>query len=226
MSRRGLARWAPLARVLLFTVAFAGLAWAGPLHHEGSEMHFAPAESNEEFSALVESWHEFFLMTGTAAVTLVGLLFVALSIHLDVLLHEKRAHLLDLARQAQLTFVVVLLLSLMYLVPPSTPRILALSSAGMTLVAFGIAVAGLLKEMRTRETGLDRRALFRRRLSQILGLALSLFASWLLWQGEGIGLFVMIGPICLLLGNATGSAWDLLVQVGKLKAREQESSAR
>ena len=223
MSRRAVARVAPL--VLLLAAAIAGSAFAGPLHLSTTEMRFAPAESSEGFRALVESWHEFFLMTGTAAVTLVGLLFVALSIHLDVLLHEKRAHLLDLARQAQLTFIVVLLLSLMYLVPPSTPRILALTSAGMTMVALAIALGGLVREMRTRETGLDRRALLRRRLSQILGLALSLFASWLIWNGEGYGMFMMIGPICLLLGNATGSAWDLLVQVGKLKAREQESTA-
>jgi len=42
----------------------------------------------------IEHWHEFYLLAGTAAVTLVGLLFVALSFHLDTLLHESKTHLL------------------------------------------------------------------------------------------------------------------------------------
>ena len=37
---------------------------------------------------LIERWHEFYLLAGTAAVTLVGLLFVSLSFHLEALLHE------------------------------------------------------------------------------------------------------------------------------------------
>jgi hypothetical protein len=33
--------------------------------------------------------------------------------------------------------------------------------------------------------------------------------------------FNMIGVICLLLGNAAGTAWDLLVELGKLKAEQR-----
>ena len=35
------------------------------------------------WDSFVEHWHEFYLMTGTAAVTLAGLLFVAISLHVD-----------------------------------------------------------------------------------------------------------------------------------------------
>jgi len=44
------------------------------------------------FAEWVHGWHEFYLMTGTAAVTLAGLLFVALSLHLDRLVEKNKVH--------------------------------------------------------------------------------------------------------------------------------------
>lgn len=189
----------------------------------GRFLMFPPESSSEAFLHMMEGWHEFYLMTGTAAVTLTGLLFVSLSIHLDVLLHDRRAHLLDLARQTLLSFVYVLILSLMFLVPPSTPRLLALTVVASSIVFGGVAVWGLVKEVRTRETGLRRGSLFRRRMLQIVAILLVFYAGFLLWFGIGGGAFMMIGPLCMLLGNATGSAWDLLVQVGRLKANEEHA---
>jgi hypothetical protein len=39
---------------------------------------------------LGEAWHDFYLLSGTAAVTLVGLLFVALSLHIEILFRTGR----------------------------------------------------------------------------------------------------------------------------------------
>lgn len=36
------------------------------------------------FSNDVEAWHDFFMLAGTAAATLMGLLFVALSLRIDI----------------------------------------------------------------------------------------------------------------------------------------------
>lgn len=170
------------------------------------------------FVEAIERWHEFYLMTGTAAVTLVGLLFVAISLHLETLLHDHRAHLLDLARQTLLAFVYVLLVSLMFLVPPSTPRILGLTLAGATVTVLALAVAGFVREQRSRVTGLSRASLARRRLLQIAALVVALGVSVRMMGGHHEDAVLLIAPICILLGNATGSAWDLLVQVGRLKA--------
>jgi FtsH-binding integral membrane protein len=81
----------------------------------------------QEISRYFESWHDFFLMAGTAAVTLLGLLFVSLSFHLEVLLHESRAHLLEVARQAMLNFIGVLIISLAFLAPGMTTRALGMN---------------------------------------------------------------------------------------------------
>lgn len=180
---------------------------------------------NEAFVHLIESWHEFYLMAGTAAVTLVGLLFVALSIHLDVLLHHKRAHLLDLARQTLLAYLYVLIMSLMFLVPPTSPRTLAATMGAGSIVVLVISIIGLVQEARQKETSLARGKLLRRRLLQILSLAMALSAAVLLWRGDHYGVFLMIAPICMMLGNATGSAWDLMTQVGRLKAQDEAAAS-
>ena len=205
---------------LVAIAACAATAHAGALHL--LELRFNPEAGDERFSALVESWHEFYLMAGTAAVTLVGLLFVSLSMHLDVLLHHSRAHLLDLARQTLLAFVYVMLVSLMILVPPSTPRLLATTIGGSTLVVLLFSIVGLVSELRMKERAGVSRSLLRRRIMQILFLGLGVYSAYQLWLGFGTGLFMMIGTICTMLGNGAGSAWDLLVQVGRLKVKDRD----
>ncbi len=217
--------WVGAALIAAATCS-ATLAGAGPLSELARAVDGASPEALVAFREQVEGWHEFFLMTGTAAVTLVGLLFVAISIHLDVLLHERRAHLLDLARQTLLTFLVVLLLSLMFLVPFNTPFVLALTVFVPSAIGFGFAVAGLVAESRVRDTGLRRRSLLRRRLAQILAFALLMVAAWQIGEQTRQAFLALIAPMCMLLANATNSAWDLLVQLGRLKAREEEAARR
>ena len=45
----------------------------------------------EPFQHALERWHDFYLLAGTAAATLMGLLFVSLSIHLEKIVAEGGA---------------------------------------------------------------------------------------------------------------------------------------
>jgi hypothetical protein len=85
------------------------------LHVAAATIHFATRDP--ALAEFFDSWHEFYLLAGTAAVTLVGLLFVALSFNLDVLLHETKVHVLAHARATLLSFTYVLIISLGFLVP-------------------------------------------------------------------------------------------------------------
>ena len=93
-----------------------------------------------EYRAFVERWYEFYLMVGTAAVTLAGLLFVALSLHLEVLVQDRFSALLVVARSTLSTFVVLLIVSLMLLAPEPTMR-----TSGVTM---GLGTA--FRSLRTR----------------------------------------------------------------------------
>src|SRR6187399_736541 len=124
-AHRVRARRAPTPRRTGSVMLAAALVAALPYFHGDSTM--AGLTQAEMVTHAIEGWHEFYLLAGTAAVTLVGLLFVALSFHLDALLHEQRAHLLHAARLAFMNFLFVLMLSLFFLIPLNTPQLLGVS---------------------------------------------------------------------------------------------------
>lgn len=167
---------------------------------------------------VIEQWHEFYLMTGTAAVTLVGLLFVALSIHLDTLLHESRAHLVAHARQTLFSFTYVLFVSLLFLAPDTPVRVLGLTLAVFSLILAGITVR-LSRGDFIRSGARDLDAAYRRRTAiMLLGyLMCGACGAWMFIQRNPYAAHFMIGGIFALIGNAAGASWDLLVQVGRLK---------
>ncbi len=170
------------------------------------------------WEAFVAQWREFYLMAGTAAVTLAGLLFVAISLHVDALVHETREHLLVPARSTLISFVFVLTLSLLMLVPAQGIRI-----TGVSWIALGAVFSALTVRQMMRAT-VDHadftRGLFRRRLLlPLIGYAWTAVAGFLLLRRQADALFVVVGPLCLLLGNAAGTSWDLLVRVARIRRR-------
>jgi len=173
-------------------------------------------------SEVIAHWHEFYLMAGTAAVTLVGLLFVALSIHLDTLLEDTRAHLVVHARQTLFSFTYVLFVSLLFLAPDNPVRVL-----GATLFVFSLVMAGITLRLSRgdfiRSGVRDLDAAYRRRTAvMLLGYAIcGGCGAWMALQRNPYAAHFMIGGIFALLGNAAGASWDLLVQVGKLKRDAQ-----
>lgn len=177
------------------------------------------------WAAFVDGWREFHLMAGTAAVTLAGLLFVALSLHVEALVHESREHLLGLARVTLFSFIFVLIVALMMLVPHQSMR-----PTGASLAAIG-AVFFLITLRQLRSRGVDHADfsgnLFRRRLwAPLLGYAGTAAVGVLLMRGNAEALYYLIGTTCLLLGNASGTSWDLLVRVARIRRHGAEATAR
>ena len=177
-----------------------------------------------EFLEMLERWHDVFLLTGTAAVTLIGLLFVSLSFNLDVILHESRAHLLALARQSFFGFIYVMLVSLMFLIPHQNARMLGISLTAASGVVLGILVTQLVRT-RGRSSSKHEKFLQRRSRFLVVGYSLALLNSVaMIVLGIPELAFNFIGVICMLLGNAAGTSWDLLVELGKLKTEQRGAS--
>ncbi len=165
----------------------------------------------------IERWHEFYLMAGTAAVTLAGLLFVALSLHLERLVEESHEHLLALSRVTLLSFTFVLFASLFLLVPPQSARQIAvmLAAVGIAGLFFTIRVSSSARHH--DEAGFTRGQMRRRLMIPVVGYFMILVTALGLWFGIGEALYMMIGAICMILGNAAGTSWELLVQIAKQK---------
>ena len=163
----------------------------------------------------VERWHEFYLMAGTAAVTLAGLLFVALSLHLDRLVEESHEHLLALARVTLLSYTFVLFASMFMLVPAMSRRQTSIMLGSMAIVGL-VSVIRLTRAARHHdEAGFSRGQMRRRLMIPIIGLVMMLLTA----IGLGLGildmLYMMVGSTCMILGNAAGTSWDLLVEIAK-----------
>ena len=182
------------------------------------------AVAAETLRHAIEGWHEFYLLAGTAAVTLVGLLFVALSFHLDTLLHDHRAHLLAAARMAFLNFVFVLVLSLFFLAPNVPPRVLGLAVLMLSATSLGYVAWNMIRARGKRQLG-EHEQFLRRRLTLagfVIGIAIVAAVSFVVEpRPSSMVQFMMLTVVVLV--NAAGMSWDLLVQVGRLRRAAGET---
>lgn len=163
----------------------------------------------------IERWHDFYLMAGTAAVTLAGLLFVALSLHLERLVEKSHEHLLALSRVTLLSYTFVLFASLFMLVPPQGPRQTAIMIAAVGVAGLFWTIGLMRTAQHHDEAGFTRGQMRRRLVIPIVGYSMILLTAAGLWLGIGEMLYMMIGAVCMILGNAAGTSWELLVQIAK-----------
>jgi hypothetical protein len=70
-----------------------------------------------EFAREVETWHDFFMLSGTAAATLLGLLFVAVSLRPDIRSQNNDSFQRTIVGHSFSNYLAVLLFSLYFLIP-------------------------------------------------------------------------------------------------------------
>lgn len=78
---------------------------------------------HESFASSVASWQSFYMLAGTASATLIGLLFVAVSLHIDLIGKPDSSSILS---RAWRTFTHFILVALLFLVPHQDPEGLGL----------------------------------------------------------------------------------------------------
>src|SRR4029078_4458359 len=118
-------------------------------------------------------WHDFFLLSGTAAVTLAGLLFLSLTLNLEALLHESRLHLLQYARATLMSFTFVLVTSLAFLIPQSSLTVVGLLTTIYSAISLGVLLVAIVKRWGKRSAAQEK-FLIRRRALLVIGYSLAL----------------------------------------------------
>ena len=170
------------------------------------------------FIPYVERWHEYYLLAGTAAVTLMGLLFVALSLHLDEIVRDEGARFSMLAMGAFISFVYVLLISLLMLMPTLTGRPLGATLVVIGLMRLGQTLRGAGAFRRGVDASVRRSYLLFRYLLPLAAVALLLASgSGLMRRQYELGMLGLSTAVILLLVTATRTAWDLIVLIGRHK---------
>jgi hypothetical protein len=160
----------------------------------------------------IEGWHDFYLMIGTAAATLVGLLFVALSLNVDVIARQENADLQALAGQAFTSFIDLAIFAVLFLIPDQGRLGLGLPLIGVGGYGLYLTLGRFLKSrhMPQRRLGSGRSIAGRFIVPAVCFATLMIIAVSVLF-GSTAGLYWLVPVMILLVVGASRNAWDLLM---------------
>jgi len=173
------------------------------------------------YRVVIQSWHDFYIVAGTVSATLVGLLFVGLSLHLRVVLSRNEVR--SLARVTLANLGLIVILSLFMVIPEgiSTVRVELLFSA---IISLGVVLPSLVSATRSETKTLrGYRLLARIGLSAIAYAGVIVASSRYTAQSYRSALSVLVAVLVGLVVISLRNSWDLLVCVGEI-ALEQRSA--
>ncbi len=167
---------------------------------------------------LVAGWRDYYLLACTIAATLLGLLFVAVSVNAEIILSGEHEDLKYLAQQAYQTYMAVVLIGLLFLFPnwgwPEAAQLFGL--LGASGLAWSLyRVIRIFAPMRKRFGWVT---VVRRMVLPIAAFALMVGSAWWMRQQVLAMPLVLVGiAVVVLLSSATATSWDLLVKLAQLR---------
>jgi hypothetical protein len=166
----------------------------------------------ETFIDSLREWQTFFLLVGSAAAVLIGLLFVAISLGLDLAITAERADIQTFVTPSLTQFAIVLFIAVFGLFPVHRSVSLGLLLLIPGIVGAGDALAnGLRLWRRSRRRHVDRDDWFWRGVLPLASVVALLIGGIGLLLGAGQALTVTAGATVALLGLGIHNAWALVV---------------
>jgi modulator of FtsH protease len=160
-------------------------------------------------------WHDFNVSVVTASAALLGLLFVALSIHMRVLSAAENAELKSVARSIFLGYVLSMGFGFLALMPQT------LGAFGVELLVVVLAAmlpfgAAARAGLRARGVGYDRRVTVTQFIAGFGLFVVTIAAAIVVASGEARALYVIggVGVLSLLWG--VFNTWELIFRVQRL----------
>ena len=153
----------------------------------------------------VPAWHDFFTVSGTAAAALLGLVLVAISLHLEQI--ERDPLLRNRAFVTLQALTTALVISLVALIPHVTALWFGAITVAVNAAYIGLLGWSLLNARRM--AGGIPGHVWRRVIPNALALV-SMAAGISLMLGQGPGLFLLAPSVILLLPAMMFSTWNLL----------------
>lgn len=165
----------------------------------------------QEWFHKLEAWRDFYAFAGTAAATLMGLMFVIVSLGQRLLATEEGTR----ATRGFFTpivvfFATVILVTMLMLVPETPPSVLGTLLAVLALVGFMYMIAsGAHRIWKTNELGFDD-LIFYVLLPYVSYAALGVAAAGA-FKASVAGLYAAAAAMLLFLLVSIRNAWDLIV---------------
>jgi hypothetical protein len=173
----------------------------------------------EAFGQSVQGWQTFYATIAASSATLVGLLFVAVSLNLKAVNLAKNAGMRLLARQTFTTFLYLIGIALTFLIPNQDR--FGLGPTLVTIATLGLVVSlRELRAARAKVTPTTFRQLLRRSGLKIAAfIALIVIAILMMIGADVTILYWMLTPVLFLLFSASYNTWSLLIAVQEASAR-------
>ena len=160
-------------------------------------------------------WHDFNVAVVTAAAALLGLLFVALSIHMRVLSAAENAELRSVARTVFLGYVLSMGIGFLALMP-QTLWAFGVELLAVVLLAM-LPFAGAARDgLRARGVGYDRRVTIAQFVAGFVLFVVTIAAAIGVAAGEARALYVIGGIAVLSLLWGVFNTWELIFRVQRL----------
>lgn len=164
------------------------------------------------FETVLASWHDFYLLVGTGAFTLIGLMFVAVTFGANLINEKNMATARAFLDPTVIHFVQVAVISALALMPGMGPSLFG----GLLMVVGALSLmvlVGVHRGLRTAQRQYNDLGLADWLSGLIIPLAVYIgflgcgAAFWMVKAAFG----VLAGLIILILLNSIYSAWELIV---------------
>jgi hypothetical protein len=172
--------------------------------------------------AALQSWHDFYLVVGPAAASLVGLLFVGLTLHLRAVLARNEVR--SLARATFSNFALVLIVALFFVIPQDASG-MGTQLVIAALVSLAIAAPAVVSAARSQTRTLAARQLVLRFGLSVAGYVAVGVAGGLITAARQQGLSLLASAVIALLVISLRNSWDLLVSVGDVVLAPEATDA-
>lgn len=172
------------------------------------------------FGQLVQEWQVFYATIATASATLVGLLFVAMSLNLGMFAGTENIGLKKLAGQTLTNYLYIIVFALIFLIPRQGPI-----GLGVPLMCNGFA--GLIRTVSHLRTllsnipqGISRKHTFVRAAMALVAFLVLIIVSFLVMvRANADSLYWLVAPMILLLISASLNTWSLLIRAHETSVR-------
>jgi hypothetical protein len=160
------------------------------------------------------AWRDYFVMVGGGAAALTGLVFVAMTLHLeDIVHHPVHRH---RARTILTGFTAVFLRCGLVLMGAQSRQAVAIEIIGVLVVVEVVLYRSLADAIRTSDRGVLLRG-----VGSFACLVLEQVGAAILFAGGAWGLYIVaVGMLSSFVFMVTG-AWLLLVGVGATEAKQE-----
>ena len=167
---------------------------------------------------MIEGWHEFYLLVGTSAAALTGLMFVVISISPETIAERPKAGVRAFVTPTMVFFTTALAVSALMLVPQLAPVPLAvlLALAGIAGLAYLVWVRG---HHYWREGKLDAEDWVFFIGLPFLSYVLFLAAAIAIGRDSALGAPMLAFVTLLLLVVGLHNAWDLVIWLSQQRRK-------